>query len=162
MKNWDYEQTLKLKHNQAPAYVDLETGEVTIVEPSETIEISYKNYFYISVDTLNRLVDENLLSRVEKGYIMEFSTMLKTQYNALFNNNVPHTIDSLSNLFEMNYNRKSQTLKALTKKGVLAKLETADRKMYILNPYLARRKRYIDKETAMVFKNFNSENVAKM
>lgn len=161
MRTWDYEKNIKLKHHEAPAKINKETGEVTILGESNTIEISYNNYIMIDTATLKTLVDENLLTRVEKGYIVEFATMLRTQYNAIFNNNVPHTIDSLSEYFEMNYNRMSSTLKTLTKKGILAKLDTGDRKMYILNPYLARKRKYIDSETALIFKKFTHKKVSK-
>jgi len=167
MKDYDYEYNSKLKHHQAPAYLDTETGEFTEIDRGQgnTISINYKHYFMMDVDTLNELVKSKLLSRVEKGYITDMAAMLKTSYNALYNKqNNPHTIDSLSVDMELSYDRMTKLLKQLVKKGVLGRLTVGEATYHVMNPFLARRRQYVDKDVCKMFPNFKEPtdtNVSK-
>lgn len=158
MKDYDYEYNSKLKHHQSPAYLDRETGEFTELDlggQGNTIPINYKHYFMMDVDTLNQLVKSKLLSRVEKGYITDMAAMLKTSYNALYDKqNNPHTIDSLSVDMELSYNRMTSLLKQLVKKGILGRLTVGEATYHVMNPFLARRRQFVDKDVCKLFPDF--------
>lgn len=134
---------------------------VKIIQPTQggnVLAIHYENYFSINVDVLKSLFLNKEISRVETGYIMEMATMLKTEYNALFQgNNFPHNIGTLSYTLDMSYNKMSSLLKKLVKKGILGKLSTEDRELYVMNPFLARRRKWVDQETSKIFNDFSTK-----
>lgn len=111
-----------------------------------------------NVKVLDKLVDlakakgNGGITRAEKGYILDMATMLKTEYNALLtDNNRPHTINTLAEELDMVYSRMSKLLNKFVKKGILGKLTTADRTVYVMNPFLARKRKFVSPETSSIF-----------
>lgn len=172
MKNYDYEITQKLKHNEVSvivqdptnktlALIDHETGEVEeipteriISNPSKTV-VNSESYLIVNIHGLKYLRENELITVVEKGYIMEMGEMLKSDYNALFtNNNLPHTIETLAKQLDLHYNRCTKLLRKLIKVGVCAKLSLEGKTIYVLNPFLIRNRKLISVETQNIFKTF--------
>lgn len=154
----------ELNENQLPATVNINDGTVSLLTPDELmvddatrlIAIEYENYFTVNVEVLMKLTQLKTISNAERGYITEMAAMLKTEYNALFNkNNTPHNIESLSNVLNMHYDRMSSMLKKLVKIGILGKLKTRDKDYHVMNPFFARRRKFVDKELKKIFTDFS-------
>jgi len=137
----------------------LNHGEVLEIQKPEPkgnlVPIQYNNYFMINVEVLERLVQEQELTKSEKMYIMEMSGLLRTPYNALYTKNQrPHNSETLSKVIELSHDRTIRLLKILEKKGIVAKMTCAGKVMYCMNPFLARRRQFVDKELAAYFNTY--------
>lgn len=147
-------------------YVNIDTGQLLLDELSteSSIKITEKtgnkfvesdNYIVVDVDSLKYLRQEKIISSKDVGHIMHMSETLKTVYNAMFmNNNVPHTLASLSEYLGMSYDTTTRYIKKLAKKNIVHKYITAYDTYYCLNPYLTRRRKTIDSELLSHFSKF--------
>ena len=165
-KNYDYVAQVQLKHNQLPATFNVETQEITVIQPKDNhanlVVINYTNYCMINSTLLERLVQSEDITRVERGYILEMSTMLKTEYNALFQkNNTPHSITTLSKAFDVSYNKLSTMLKRFVNAGIIYKIVGKDKEIFVMNPFLARKRKFISAEVAEIFTSFNEEIITE-
>jgi hypothetical protein len=156
-----YNKTIKLQDNEIAAKINTETGILTTIkaftnQQTDVVCLNYENYFSLNVTVLERLTESKLLSRTDKGYILDMCTMLKTEYNALYtNNNIPHTITTLSSTLELHYDKMRKLLKRLVKIGILGRLVTADRELFVMNPFIARKRKFVSKEVSKIFNDFS-------
>lgn len=159
----------KKVHLDLSRYVNTDTGElltselskdrmaVTITEEGNYVVITSDDYVVLDCKTVNYLSD--VLSKPEMQSILKMATDLKTPLNIVYNGPQPHSNDSLQ-LF-LGYSSQAmflKLLKKLIKEGVLyqikGKISGEVRVIYMMNPFLARKRKTIDKEVFSVFKPF--------
>ena len=109
----------------------------------------------INQDALDRLVKNNQITKIEKNYIMDMAGMLKTTYNALYTRNQrPHNPSTLSRAIDLSIDRTIKLLRHFEKQGIIAKTTCAGKTMYSVNPFLARKRMFVDKELVSYFNTF--------
>lgn len=150
-------------------YVNEATGElltselqrdkmvVTVTKEGDYVVITSDDYVVLDCKTVNYLSD--ILSRTEMNNILMMATDLKTPLNIVYNGPQPHSNDSLQ-VF-LGYSSKStfiKLLQKLIKAGVIYQIKGnirgEVRVIYMMNPFLARKRKTIDKEVFDVFKPF--------
>jgi hypothetical protein len=150
-------------------YVNEETGElltselqrdkmvVTVTKEGNYVVITSDDYVVLDCKTVNYLSD--ILSRTEMNNILMMATDLKTPLNIVYNGPQPHSNESLQ-VF-LGYSSKStfiKLLQKLIKAGVIYQIKGnirgEVRVIYMMNPFLARKRKTIDKEVFEVFRPF--------
>lgn len=150
-------------------YVNTDTGElltselqkdkmvVSVTEEGNYVVITSDDYVVLDCKTVNYLSD--ILSRPEMQSILRMATDLKTPLNIVYNGPQPHSNDTLQKF--LGYSSQAmflKLLKKLIKEGVLyqikGKICGEVRVIYMMNPFLARKRKTIDKEVFSVFKPF--------
>lgn len=157
----DYEQTFKLKHNEAPACINQETGEVKQLvktnHQSDTHELfepnaSFSKSFSQSWRYLNRVLEP-----YEYKAAHTLALRAKAFTNSLEPLNDSTVILILVEELGISKNRVKPVLKKLFELGVYGKFSVAEAdkpytNYWILNPYLQFNGRVIDKSIAELFK----------
>jgi predicted transcriptional regulator len=148
-------------------YVNTETGEyleselkgkgsvTTITDNEKYVTISSDDYTIIDADALRYL--QSLLNRSELGSLSIIASDLKTPINLVFNNNVPHTNESLQKALNINSNSTFNILiRKLMKIGVLYQIKGnimgSVKVIYMMNPLLARKRARLDSQVFNIFK----------
>ena len=150
-------------------YVNSETGEllsseleggkmkITMTEEGKMIIMSSDNFIILDANTVRYL--EDVLSASEMGHVVKMTVDLKTPLNLIYNGPYPHSNKSLQEL--LGYTSESTFLKLirkLMKLGILYQIKGnisgSVRVVYMLNPFLARKRKSLDKEVFEVFKPF--------
>ncbi|HMT02789.1 MAG TPA: hypothetical protein PKD00_05685 [Burkholderiales bacterium] len=109
--NMDTGETLssEISCNKERLRLDKETELITI-ESDEFIVIDSKAMAYIST----------ILSPAEFKRVMCMANMLKTDFNIVFNHNIPHTPSTLSEELQLTIDDLTRLVKRLHKKGILS------------------------------------------
>lgn len=174
MKKTDYKTEIKLKHNEAPAKINLETGEIVqvtskpnnipegkeIFEPDALFRKDYCNSWAFL---------QRELSHFEFTVCFSLALLAKANTNSLEPLNDSSTIAELMEILNISKNKVTPTLDVLWNYGVYGKFEVKDAnrpytKHWILNPYLSFNGRLIESDIAFLFKNthiakaFNNPN----
>jgi hypothetical protein len=150
-------------------YVNADTGElltselnrdkmvVTVTEEGNYVVITSDDYVVLDCKTVNYLAE--VLSRTEMNNILMMTTDLKTPLNIVYNGPQPHSNESLQKF--LGYSSKStfiKLLQKLIKEGVIyqikGRISGEVRVIYMMNPFLARKRKTIDKEVFEVFRPF--------
>lgn len=150
-------------------YVNADTGElltselsrdkmvVTVTKEGNYVVITSDDYVVLDCKTVNYLSE--VLSRTEMNNILMMTTDLKTPLNIVYNGPQPHSNESLQKF--LGYSSKStfiKLLQKLIKEGVLyqikGRISGEVRVIYMMNPFLARKRKTIDKEVFEVFRPF--------
>jgi len=148
-------------------YVNTDTGEylnseltgkgsiTTVSDDDRYVTISSDDYTIIDADALRYL--QSLLNRSELGSLSIIASDLKTPINLVFNNNVPHTNESLQKALNINSNSTFNILiRKLMKIGVLYQIKGnimgSVRVIYMMNPLLARKRSKLDSQVFEIFK----------
>lgn len=150
-------------------YVNTTTGElltselskdkmiVSVTKEGNYVVITSDDYVVLDCKTVNYL--SNILSRTEMNNILMMATDLKTPLNIVYNGPQPHSNDSLQKF--LGYSSKSTFIKLLQKlmrSGVIYQIKGniggEVRVIYMMNPFLARKRKTIDSEVFDVFKPF--------
>lgn len=166
-----------MKHTRTPVitrkihaeeYVNVNTGEFLDSEQGNNIQakqismdkviLDYKSYVTISSDAMSFLLEN--MTPTDVGNIHSMITMIKDGSNILFKDEETHHNDeSLSKHFNYAKTNFYSFINKMVSNGVLYQLKGKfnDRveKKYILNPYLARRKKLIDTKSLKYFTPFN-------
>lgn len=148
-------------------YADITTGEqlssildadtsIKVVKNSHLCVIDSKDYFITDTAVVTHLLNTKTITVSDLGYIMIISKTLKTEYNAAFNHTIPHTLESLTELFGLTYDRTRKLIKKFLSKNILHKYVTHNTTLYCVNPYLTRKRKTISKELISIFSNFES------
>jgi hypothetical protein len=152
-------------------YVNTETGELLTSELKEGIKITLlkdtnqfiinsDEYVIFDADAIYYLT--NHLSSTERGKVMTLANMLKGECSVLCqNNNHPHTPNTLSLFFDMHIDKWYQFVRKMVSKGVLAYCVCAPsgylQKIYMLNPYIARKRKSINCELNYFFSDITKQ-----
>ena len=150
-------------------YVNTATGElltselrkdkmvVTVTEEGNYVVITSDDYVVLDCKTVNYLSE--ILSRTEMNNVLMMTTDLKTPLNIVYNGPQPHSNESLHKF--LGYSSKStfiKLLQKLMKAGVIYQIKGniagEVRVIYMMNPFLARKRKTIDKEVFNVFNPF--------
>lgn len=142
-KKYHYSVQLGLQHHEAPAKINLETGEVTEIHKKNKLaqgkRLSMQNYF-AKVETRLLPFFNNVFNNNEISIIYKMIQMSEFETNALkpLNNNT--TLKELSETFNIGINQVKKYLDHLFKMGVYAqmKIYKDNKKEYwILNPFIS-------------------------
>lgn len=150
-------------------YVNAETGEllssvlnkdkltVKVTEKGDYVVMSSDDYVVLDSATVKFLATE--LSRAEMSNVIMMTTDLKTPLNLVYNGPQPHSNESLQTF--LGYSSQAMFLKLLKKLmnlGVLYQIKGRIlgevRVVYMLNPFIARKRRTIDANVFKVFQPF--------
>jgi hypothetical protein len=150
-------------------YVNTETGEllssalgkdklsVSVTEKGDYVVMSSDDYVVLDSETVRFLANE--LSRAELSNVLLMATDLKTPLNLIYNGPQPHSNESLQAF--LGYSSKDKffkLLKKLMELGVLyqikGRISGSLRVVYMLNPYIARKRKTIDNTVFNVFQPF--------
>lgn len=146
-------------------YVNHETGETMRSEtksnervqkkkPNGTFEINSDNYVMFDDNAVKYLL--KVLNRTDVSRVFQMGNMTRGECSVISHpNSKPHTSDSLAKVLDMSMNKFYSMIRTLVKEGILAYTVCAPtgfvRKIYILNPYIARKKRTMNCELMMTF-----------
>lgn len=148
------------------SYVNIETGEslsdeycnISIDSDTGKSVLSYDNYSIISSDAIFAL--QRVLNDSDLAKVVKLSVVLKTELNIIFNDNTPHTNKSLQKYLMIRSEAMFYSLiKRLMKVGVLYQMKGLVygrvRVIYLMNPYICRKRKVFENKVLDVFKNFN-------
>lgn len=146
-------------------FVNIETGELLVSELTDEISLKIlkdtnlvlvdsKNYFIVDTEAMTTLLQEKIITKGDFAQIVVIAKTLKTEYNAAYNYNIPHTLTTLATLLELSYERTTSLVKKLCRKNIMHKYVAADITLYCLNPYLTRRRKHFDKDLLALFSKF--------
>ena len=140
-------------------YVNIETGEllssslgrdklsVSVTEKGDYVVMSSDDYVVLYSATVKFLA--NQLSRAELSNVLMMATDLKTPLNLVYNGPQPHSNESLQAF--LGYSSRAMFFKLLNKLmklGVIyqikGRISGELRVVYMLNPYIARKRKTID------------------
>ena len=163
-------RSTKKKQFDVGKYVNSDTGEmlsselgkdkmsINITEEGGCVIITSDDYIVLDSKTVKYLATQ--LSRTEINSMIMMATDLKTPLNIVYNGPQPHTNKSLQSF--LGYSSKAMFLRLLNKLmkvGVIyqlkGRIQNEVRVIYMLNPYIARKRKTIDKEVFQVFQPFN-------
>ncbi len=164
MIHTDYEQTLKLKHNELPAKINAETGELIKLRKRRTKTVENDNIVFEPNATFYKSFTKSwmYLDRVLKPHEYKAAHRLAFKAKAFTNSLEPLNDDTLvSTLVEelgVGKNQVKQVLERLFELGVYGRFEVAEygkrfTKYWLLNPYLSFNGKVINKAIAELFKN---------
>jgi predicted transcriptional regulator len=150
-------------------YVNVETGEelvsqlndggVEFHQDSEYVTITSDNFTILDSTALVFL--KKHLNRSELGSISIIAEDLKTPLNIVYNNSIPHSNESLQKTLDIASNSTFNLLiKKLMKLGVLYQIKGniggKIRVIYMMNPFVARKRKQLDSKVIDVFKEFTN------
>lgn len=155
-------------------YVNINTGEnllskfkggtIFISDETEGVSISSNNYVILEVEMMKKLTD--IFNRSELGSIMIMSLDLKTEFNLIYNNNVPHTNETLMKKLDISSaSTFSLLIKKLITHGVICQVKGnimgKSRVIYMMNPFIARKRKIVHKDLITTFEKFKIKEVEK-
>lgn len=157
-----YIETIVLNHNELPATVNQETGEVKVKQkrksnlPKGKIVFEPEGIFKKDYSKTWKWLKLQL-SPFEFYVAFELALMAKANTNSLEPLNDDTTVNQLVDKFQISRNKVNPLFKKLFNLGVYGKFEVANRdvefkKYWILNPYLTFSGRLIDSDIANLFK----------
>jgi hypothetical protein len=171
MKNFDYEKTIQLKHEEVAAKVNLDTGELKLLEGRTNNIPTSKEIFEPSAmfgkyyqNSWNFLI--KYLTSAELGIVATMCNMCDMNTNSLKPLDDNTTIHEIMQYFDISEKKVKDTFKKLFELGVYGRFEVADvtkdyTKYWIVNPYLCFRGRTIDKSISNLFKGTRVANAFK-
>lgn len=154
----NYEANITLRHNQAPATVDLETGEVRLRKPNNLPEGKFP--FNPGAFTKRYPKAWEYLYKVltDQEIVVALKLMDKAQFNTNslrpLSDDIPQKV--LSQELGVSKNRVKQVVDNLYKAGVYAKatvMEGNETTYWIFNPYLSYSGKLITTELLNLFQN---------
>lgn len=149
----------------ADEYINAKTGETLdsemkndgaayTKEPTGKFSIKSDNYVSFDSGAIEYLL--NALNKPDVSRVFYMSKMLHGECSVLYQkNNRPHTSETLYTVLDMSHDEFYKMVKRLIKAGVLAYCVCAPsgyiEKVYMLNPYIARKKRVLSCEILTFF-----------
>lgn len=146
-------------------YANTETGETMRSEtkskeriqkkvPIGTFEVHSDNYVTFDDNAVKYLL--KVLNRTDVSRVFQMGNMTRGACSVISHpNSRPHTSESLAKVLEMSMNKFYAMVRKMVKEGILAYTVCAPtgivKKIYILNPYIAKKKRVMDCELLMTF-----------
>lgn len=129
-------------------------------EDTDRSIVSYSDYSVISTEAITML--NQVLNNSDLANVIKMAIVVKTPLSIVFNNNVPHTNDTLQKYLEI----KSQSMfigliKRLIKAGVLYQMKGLIygkvRVIYIINPYICRKRKVFENKILDIFQQFKDD-----
>ena len=148
-------------------YINSKTGEslseeikgLELTTSVESGKVIINSYDYTIVDSTAMNFLRKHLNRSELGSIGIMTEDLKTPLNVVFNHNIPHTNETLQSVLGIASNSTFNLLiKKLMKLGVLYQVKgnvrDKIRVFYMMNPFVARKRKILDSKVTLIFKDF--------
>ncbi len=154
-----YEKTLKYKHHERPARVDMETGEVKEFKdrpnniPKGKRKLNYTNFSIVNNDVLNRL--SNLLTTEEVGVVFYMVGLSQIGTNSLKPLSNEVSIREISELFKVSRNKVPIIINKLYELGVYLRIGVfvgEDKDYWVLNPSISWKGKFVDDSLFLHFK----------
>lgn len=152
-------------------YVNLETGEImssevdgsasiVVQEDTGMSLVNSNDFAIIDTDAVKYLFE--VLNDIDFGRLLKMSLTTKTPFNILFNHNVPHSNKSLQKYLAMNSESGFfRFVKRLMKLGIIyqikGKIYGEVRVVYMLNPFLSRKRKVFDNKVFEIFTEFKDK-----
>lgn len=155
-------------------YHNKETGEllsseigkgtsITVSKKTNGVIIDYDNYATISTEAMMELM--NVLNNSDLASTLKMSLCAQTPLSLLYNdNNKLHSNESLQKYLEIKSEAKYfELIKRLIKVGVLYQIKGLIygevRKVYMINPFLSKKRKVFDEQVIQVFKSFDKKQL---
>ncbi len=150
-------------------YVNSETGELLLSEfngtsitaSKETNRVLISSDEYVVIDSPSLRIMCDLLSNVDYRRVVTMGNWLFTDFNVVFNNNVPHTLDTLAKALNMNPDDTRRFCKRLVEVNIMAYVVCAPsgflQRIYMLNPILIRKRKTFHKHLLTFFNELKSK-----
>jgi hypothetical protein len=152
-------------------YVNTETGETLGSETNDKISITMKEATglfeidsndYIVFDSGAIAYLESVLGNADVQRVNRMARMLKTDCSILCqDNNHPHSPETLSVIFNLSKNKFYEMIRRLVSKNILSYCVCAPsgyvQKIYMLNPYIARKRKNFNCELLVFFRDITKE-----
>lgn len=154
-----YKTTIRLNHNEIPAKINLETGEVKPKKNNNIPEgyvLHAPGVPYDKIYTKSWRFLKTQLTQLEFSVAFELAMMAKAFTNSLEPLNDATTIPELVEKFQISKNKVRPVFQKLFKLGVYGKFEVYDRtkpytKYWVLNPYLTFNGNVLSSDIARLF-----------
>ena len=158
-----YTTHLRLNHNEVPAKIDVETGEVITVNKRPNNLPEGKQPFGIEEKGWRKSYDhswdylEEVLTDLELRVVLRLARMAKLNTNSLEPLSDETTQVEISTIFNIDHRKSKLLFKKLHDLGVYGKFDVVKpgipyTKYWILNPYLSFGGRLIHSDIANLFK----------
>lgn len=163
-KPFDYEKLVQLNHNEIPAKINIETGELTELKPKKSNIPTYKELWQPKTaftKNYNKVIDwieaEGIMTDLELRILWRMMRMAKYETNSLEPIGDDHTFIQLAEEFNVNRNKIKPILKKFYDLGVygrfdVKRIDVPYTKFWVLNPYLCFSGRVVDSDIAQLFK----------
>ena len=159
----------------AENYMNKETGKtlaeevtkgvkITMTEDTKFFTIDSDEYVVFDSDAINYLTKE--LAKAEMSRVLILANMVKGDCSVIYqNNNHPHTSDTLPQALALSKDEFYKMVRKLVSKNILAYCVCAPsgfvQKIYMLNPYVARKRKALNEELKVFFKDVSNPEVQK-
>ena len=161
MKNFAYKTEIKLNHNELPAKINIETGEVKQIEkpksnlPQGSELFEPKGIFRKTFDPTEEFLD-SVLTPLEFKVVARMARMAKSNTNSLEPLSDDLTLLEISEELKVNRRDVKLILKKLFDLGVYGKFEVVKEdvgytKYWILNPYIRFQGKTINSDIKKLF-----------
>lgn len=171
MTRYDYEKVVKLKHNQIPARIDIDTGEVKALKSRELPEKYKDTELWEPEKTFRKVYNsgwvflQKVLTPIQLKAALYLSLKAAPYSNSLEPLSDETTYKELSELTGIGINQVSKTFKTLFSFGVYAKMRivenSQEKEYWVFNPYLSFNGRRIEKGLMDLFKNTDIAKVVR-
>lgn len=149
-------------------YHNSETGELltsalnenTTMNTQETTNlVTINSDDYAVIDSKALQVITGMVNNSDLANVLKMAVVTKTPLNIVYNNNVPHTNETMQTYLQVkSESMYIQLIKRLMKAGILYQIKGLIhgevRVCYLLNPFLSRKRKTIDAELTVIFSEF--------
>ena len=132
---------------------------ITVTQKTNGVMIDYDDYATISTEAMLQLA--NILINSDLANALKMSLCAQTPLSLLYNNNNQlHSNKTLQEYLEIKSEAKYfELIKKLIKAGVLYQIKGLIhgevRKIYMINPFLSKKRKVFDEQVIKVFKSFD-------
>lgn len=145
MKTYDFETTIKLKHDEIPAKINSQTGEViSLIKPNNIPSgksvNNMTNFTKLNCDVFPKLKMMGVLTMEEIGIISYMCSIAEFNTNSLKPLNNETNLQELAGTFDIGKNRVKRVFDKLFDLGVYAQFKIASngtKEYWILNPNIS-------------------------
>lgn len=139
-----------------------DTGSAFANHATGTFSIESKDFVSLDTTAVEYLL--KVLNKADTARVLYMSTMLRGECSVICQkNNHPHTSETLYTALGMSHDEFYKMVRRLTKVGVLAHCICAPtghiQKVYLLNPFISRRRKTLNCELLAVFTDVTKVNV---
>lgn len=166
-----YKKEITLKHNEKPARVNMETGEVKVINVKTTNNNSDFTLLEATSDwnkSFNKawMYLDDVLNARQLRIVMFMSKKAKYFTNSLSPLGDDRSMSYLAKYFKSNKNTIKSDLKKLFEYGVYAKFELTEdnfehKKYWVFNPYISYNGRGISRRSLGLFDNTTIAKIVK-
>lgn len=152
-------------------YVNTDTGELlsSELQPGDTVTKTKETGMKVIVSANYSVIDSDavvylsgVLNNADMGNLLKLGVLTKTPLNIVFNENIPHTNESLQRYLRIASEAMFlKLIKRLMTAGILYQIKGRIygevRVCYMLNPYLSRKRKHFEDKVFQVFEKFQLE-----